>query len=77
MLTLYKVGKEKETQLNFDTILEAETFINGVYDQVKGVQYTDGILYNCYTTAMSQWKQSDWILSKLDASGNKIDVAYW
>ena len=77
MLTLYKVGNEKETRLTFNSMLEVETFLNGVYDQVKGTRYSDGILFNCYTTAMSQWKKSDWILSMFDSSGDKIDVKDW
>ena len=77
MLTLYKVGNEKETHLTFNSILEVETFLNGVYDQVKCVQYSDGVLFNCYTTAISQWKKSDWILSMFDSSGDKIDVKEW
>lgn len=77
MLTLYKVGNEKETRLTFNSMLEVEKFLNGVYDQVKGVQYSDGILYNCYTTSMSQWKISDWILSMFDSFGDKIDVKDW
>lgn len=74
MLTLYKVGNEKETRLTFNSMLEVETFLNGLYDQVKGVRYSDGILFNRYTTVMSQWKKSDWILSMFDSSGDKIDV---
>ena len=77
MLTLYKVGNEKETRLNFETVSEVDMFLNGVYDSVKGAVYSDGILYNCYTTAMSQWKKSDWILSMFDSSGDKIDVKGW
>ena len=77
MLTLYKVGNEKETRLNFETVSEVDMFLNGVYDSVKGAVYSDGILYNCYTTIMSTWKRSDWILSKCDAMGDKIEVKDW
>lgn len=77
MLTLYKVGNEKETRLTFKSMLEVETFLNCVDDQVKGTRYSDGILFNCYTTIFSQWKKSDWILSMFDSSGDKIDVKDW
>ena len=77
MLTLYKVGNEKETRLNFETVSEVDMFLNGVYDSVKGAVYSDGILFNCYTTVLSQWKKSDWILSVFDSSGDKIDVKDW
>ena len=77
MLTLYKVGNEKDTRLKFETVLEVDTFLCGVYDSVSGVKYSDGILYNCYTTIMSTWKRSDWILSKCDAMGDKIEVKDW
>ena len=77
MLTLYKVGNEKETRLNFETVLEVDTFLNGVYDSVKVTIYSDGILYNCYTTIMSTWKRSEWILSKFDTMGDKIEVKDW
>lgn len=77
MLILYKVGNEKEARLNFNSILEVETFLNGVYDQVKGVRYSDGILFNCYTTEDGLLTRSCWILSMFDSSGDKIDVKDW
>ena len=77
MLTLYKVSNEKETRLNFETVSEVDRFLNGVYDSVKVIIYSDGILYNCYTTIMSTWKRSDWILSKFDTMCDKIEVKDW
>ena len=77
MLTLYKVGNEKETRLNFETVSEVYMFLCGVYDSVKGTTCLDGILYSCTTTAISQWKRSEWILSKFDTMGYKIKVKDW
>ena len=77
MLTLYKVGDEKETSLNFETVSEVDMFLNGVYDSVKVNIYSDGVLYNCYTAIMSTWKLSEWILSKFDAMSDKIEVKDW
>lgn len=77
MLTLYKVGNEKETRLNFEAVSEVDMFLKGVYDSVKGIIYSDGILYSCTTTAISQWKRSEWILRKFDTIGDKIEVKDW
>ena len=71
MVKLYKLGCKEYTTLEFDTVDEAEKFLTSVYDYVfNPVKYSDDIVYQCKTTAISQYKVCDWVLESMNDKTN-------
>ena len=67
MVKLYKLGAKEQTTLEFDTVIQAEKFLTSVYDVVfNPVRYSEGIVYQCKTTAISQYKLCDWVLETVE-----------
>lgn len=63
MVKLYMLGAKEETTLEFSSVEKAEKFLTNIYDHVfNPVEYNDGTVYCCKTTAISQYKLCDWVL---------------
>ncbi|MEG0153342.1 MAG: hypothetical protein RR744_09280 [Cellulosilyticaceae bacterium] len=77
MFKLYVVGKEKDTTISFDSLGEVKAFLLNVYDSVTCGAYIEGLKFACITTAMSQWKRTDWFLYQVDEDGSLISYKDW
>ena len=65
MVKLYKLGVKEQTTLEFDSTSKAVEFLRAVYDYVHSpVRYSDGVVYQCKTTAISQYKLCDWVIEE-------------
>lgn len=63
MVKLYKLGYKEQTTIEFDSTTKAVEFLRAVYDYVYSpVRYSDGVVYQCKTMAISQYKLCDWII---------------